>query len=131
MGVIELIFRLPLAEQRVILVVDDQKPTHQMFQRFMSRTSYRIVGATSSEEALTLARQLQPSLITLDVMIPKVDGWEILQALKTDTTTREIPVLVCSAWAEPELAQSLGAAGFLKKPVTQRDLFAALRRLNL
>ena len=131
LGNVELTFRVPLAKQRVILVVDDQKPTHQMFRRFLSRTAYQIIGATNSGEALSRARQLQPVLITLDVMIPKVDGWEILQALKTDTATREIPVLVCSAWAEPELAKSLGAAGFLKKPVMQRDLFAALRRLGL
>ena len=131
LGEVALTFRLPLAKQGVILVVDDQKPTHQMFRRFLSRTAYQIIGATNSAEALSMARQLQPALITLDVMIPKVDGWEILQALKTDTATREIPVLVCSAWAEPELAKSLGAAGFLKKPVMQRDLFAALGRLGL
>jgi CheY-like chemotaxis protein len=131
LGDVVVTFRLPLAKQRVILVVDDQKPTHQMFRRFLSRTVYQIVGVTNSAEALARARQLQPALITLDVMIPKVDGWEILQALKTDSETREIPVLVCSAWAEPELAKSLGAAGFLKKPVMQRDLFAALGRLGL
>lgn len=131
LGEVEVNLCLPLAERRAILVVDDQKPTHQMFRRFLSRTAYRIAGATDSSEALSMARQIQPVLITLDVMIPKVDGWEILQALKTDTETREIPVLICSAWAEPELAKSLGAAGFLKKPVTQRDLLAALGRLGL
>ncbi len=130
-GKIELVFCLPLADQSIILVVDDQKPTQQMFRRFLSRSLYQVVGITDPGEVLALARQLKPKLITLDVMMPKVDGWEILQALKMDLTTRDIPILVCSAWEEPELAQSLGAAGFLKKPVRQRDLLAELERLNL
>lgn len=131
MGDIELIFQYPVIQQQIILVIDDQQPTQQMFRRFLSRTTYQVVGTTDPDEALPLARKLKPSLITLDVMMPKIDGWEILQALKTDLDTKEIPILVCSAWAEPELAQSLGAAGFLKKPVTQRDLLAQLSRLNL
>ncbi len=129
-GLIELTLKFPLTQQKIILVVDDQQPTHQMFQRFLSRTQYQVIGTTDSRQALALARQHQPYFITLDVMMPKVDGWEILQALKTDPATRHIPVLVCSAWAEPELARSLGAAGFLKKPVRQRDLLAALAQLG-
>ncbi len=131
MGDIELVFSLPVSQNNIILVVDDQQPTQQMFRRFMKRTAYQVVGTTDPSEALPLARQLNPSLITLDVMMPKVDGWEILQALKTDLETKNIPILVCSAWAEPELAYSLGAAGFLKKPIRQRDLLAELDRLNL
>jgi len=130
-GWIELTFKLPLAVRRVIMVVDDQKPTHQMFQRFLSHSAFQIVGVLDPEEVLATARELEPALIILDVMMPRVDGWEILQALKTDTITRDIPVLVCSAWEEPELAKSLGASGFLKKPVRQRDLLAALECLGL
>jgi CheY-like chemotaxis protein len=131
LGNIEITLSLPPAEQPIVLVVDDQKPTHQMFHRFLSQTVYQIVGVTDPGEVLDLARQLKPALITLDVMMPKVDGWEILQALQTDIETKDIPILVCSAWEEPELAKSLGAAGFLKKPIRQRDLLAALDRLNL
>jgi CheY-like chemotaxis protein len=63
--------------------------------------------------------------------MPTMDGWEILQALQADPETRHIPVIVCSVWDEPELAFSLGAADFLKKPITQRDLLDALVRLKL
>lgn len=131
LGKIEIMLRLPLTARPIILVIDDQKPMHQMFRRFLSKTNYQVVGITDSSEALSMARQLQPRLITLDVMMPKVDGWEVLQAFKTDMTTQNIPVLVCSAWEEPELAESLGAAGFIKKPVRQQDLLAALERMNL
>jgi CheY-like chemotaxis protein len=130
-GSYTLVFSLPLAERPLILVVDDQIPTQQMFRRFLSRSPYQIRGIVNPDQVLPLARQLQPALITLDIMMPKVDGWELLQALKTDFQTKDIPVLVCSAWEEPELAASLGAAGFLKKPVRQRDLLEALARLGL
>jgi CheY-like chemotaxis protein len=130
-GRIELTFSLPLAKKSIIMVVDDQIPTHQMFHRFLNRRPYLIIGVEEPEDVLEKARQLQPVLITLDVMMPKVDGWEILQALKTDRGTKGIPILVCSAWEEPELAKSLGASGFLKKPVRQRDLLAALDDLGL
>jgi len=130
-GTLELTFSLPIAKQPIVLVVDDQKPTQQMFRRFLSHTAYQVVGITDPSEALSLARQLKPALITLDVMMPKVDGWEILQALKTDLDTKDIPILVCSAWEEPELANSLGAVGFLKKPVRQQDLLSILTHLNL
>jgi len=131
LGNIQLALKLPRAQQETILVVDDQKPTQQLFRRFLSRKAYQVIGATDPSEVVSLAKQLKPVLITLDVMMPKVDGWEILQALKTDPGTRDIPILVCSAWEEPELARSLGAAGFLKKPVRQRDLLGALDRLGL
>ena len=89
-----------------------------------------VVGATRADQVLPLARELAPALITLDVMMPQTDGWEILQTLKLDENTHRIPVLICSAWEEPELARSLGAAGFLKKPITQKQLRDALESLG-
>ena len=115
----------------MILVVDDQAPTLRMYQRYLSRYPFEVVGVSDPTQVLTLARQLRPQLITLDVMMPHVDGWELLQALQADVFTSQIPVVVCSAWEEPELARSLGAAYFLKKPITQRDLLAVLERLGL
>jgi CheY-like chemotaxis protein len=130
-GLLELTLSIPIAKQAIILVVDDQKPTQQMFRRFLNRTAYQVIGVTDPSLAVAQARRHKPALITLDVMMPKVDGWEILQALQTDLDTKNIPVLVCSAWEEPELAHSLGAVGFLKKPVRQSDLLQMLNRLNL
>jgi len=122
---------LPQADQRVILVVDDQLPTINLFKRYLSADDVTVVGATRADQVLPLARELAPTLITLDVMMPQTDGWEILQTLKLDENTRRIPVLICSAWEEPELARSLGAAGFLKKPITQKQLRDALETLGV
>jgi len=121
---------LPLADQRVILVVDDQLPAINLFKRYLAGDDVTVVGATRADQVLPLARELTPALITLDVMMPQTDGWEILQTLKLDENTHHIPVLICSAWEEPELARSLGAAGFLKKPITQKQLRDALESLG-
>jgi CheY-like chemotaxis protein len=64
-------------------------------------------------------------------MMPNIDGWEVLQTLQLDPETKHIPVIICSAWGEPELARSLGAVAFLKKPVIQKDLLDVLLRLGL
>ena len=78
-----------------------------------------------------MAKQIQPGLILLDVMMPTVDGWEILQALKMDYMTNQIPVIVCSAWDAPEMARSLGAVEFLKKPITRQTLLNMLDQMGL
>ena len=123
--------KLPRAREALILVVDDQEAAIRMFKRYLTRSGLRVVGCRQPEEALAMAGQLQPRAITLDVMMPAVDGWEILQSLRANPETDDIPVVVCSVWDEPDLATSLGAAAFLKKPITQKDLWAALFRLGV
>lgn len=129
-GAEQMVLSWPRADQLTIMVVDDQEPAIRLFQRFLSRSQVRVVGVRDASEVLPLARRLQPWAITLDVMMPSLDGWELLQKLQADPDTQRIPVIVCSVWDVPELALSYGAAGFLKKPVTQQDLLAALDRLR-
>lgn len=130
-GSFKLQLSFPGSSAALVLVVDDQEATQRMYQRYLSRLPLRVIGVSDPSQALNLARQLKPVLITLDVMMPRVDGWEILQGLQADELTRHIPVVVCSAWEETELARSLGAAGFLKKPITQKVLLEELGRLNI
>jgi CheY-like chemotaxis protein len=130
-GQVRLELSLPGKDQPVILVVDDQEPTLRMYQRYLGRTHYKVVGVADPTQVLALAARLQPALILLDVMMPRVDGWEILQTLRQDVQTCRIPVIVCSAWEAGEMAKSLGAAAFLKKPIMQKGLLEALERLDL
>ncbi len=118
-------------QQKVLLVVDDQVATIKMFERYLSLSDIDVIGLTDPAQVMDMARQIQPMLIALDVMMPQMDGWEVLQSLQLDPLTQHIPVLVCSAWDEPELAHSLGAAAFLKKPIVQRAFFDVLIQLNL
>ncbi len=122
---------VPPATAPVILIIDDQPPALRMFQRYMSQTAFKVVGIQDPREALDAVQHWQPALIVLDVMMPRMDGWELLQSLKTNEQTRRIPVVICSAWEEPELAFSLGAADFLKKPVTRADFLAMLKTIGL
>lgn len=122
---------LPKSDQKIILIVDDQEGAINLFRRYLARTDYQVMGETEPRQAVETANRLLPALITLDVMMPNIDGWELLQRLKLNDATRPIPVLVCSAWEEPELAKSLGAAGFIKKPVTQKMFLDELRRIGI
>jgi len=122
-------FDFPADSQKVLLVVEDNEAVIRAFRRYLVGYNYQVVGATTGTEALQLAREVSPAAITLDVMMPSQDGWEILQALKNDPVTQYIPVIICSVLQDPELAHSLGAAGYLCKPVAQADLLAALDSL--
>ncbi len=119
---------LPHSNQKAILVIDDQQAVVNLFKRYLSKTNLLLVGVEDPKQALSLARRLQPSLITLDVMMPQMDGWELLQLLKLDEQIRNIPIIVCSAWDDPDLSRTLGAAAFLKKPVTQKMLLEAVSK---
>jgi CheY-like chemotaxis protein len=131
LGEQELILSLPSADEPLLLVVDDQETAIRMYQRYLSNTPLRLVGIRDGSAVLPAARRLQPQAITLDVMMPNMDGWEVLQSLQADPTTYHIPVIVCSVWEEPDLALSLGATDFLSKPIKREDLLSALRRLRL
>jgi CheY-like chemotaxis protein len=119
---------LPTAERPTILVVDDNAGLVALFQRYLGGHDVCVVGATSGEQALLLARELQPQVITLDVMMPHEDGWEILQKLESTPDTRHIPVIVCSVLNERELALAMGASDYLIKPISQMELLTTLRR---
>lgn len=118
---------LPTAGRAEILVVDDNADVVHLFRHFLG-DEYQVIEAANGVAALETARQRRPALITLDVMMPAQDGWEVLQTLKQDPTTVTIPVVVCSVLRERELALSLGAADFLVKPILAPDLRGCVRR---
>ncbi len=121
---------LPIAPPRTILVVDDNEDVLQLLQRYLQSHHYQVVTAQSSAEAIQLARELQPYAITLDLMMPRRDGWEVLQTLANQPQTQHIPVIVCTVLSAKELALSLGAAAFLEKPVTEDALISVLEALE-
>jgi CheY-like chemotaxis protein len=111
-----------------LLVVDDNPDMGELFRWYLADLDVRVVQARSAATALELARELRPEAITLDVMMPSQDGWQLLEQLRADPAIAEIPTVVCSVLPERALALSLGVAGFLAKPVTQQDLLTALSR---
>lgn len=128
-GLARLTLLLPIAGQVTLLVVDDHESAIRIIQRFLQRTAVRVVGETDPSRVPELVRMLHPQLLLLDVMMPNIDGWELLQRIKADPETRAVPVIVCSVWNVPELALSLGASDFLKKPIDAGHLLETLARL--
>ncbi len=120
--------RLPLVEQIAVLVIDDNADTLQLLQRHLAGTRYRFIGARDPEQGLALAASWPPRAIVLDVMLPGMDGWELLGRLREHPRTRGVPIIVCTILPQEELALALGAAAFLRKPVKREDLLATLDR---
>ena len=115
---------------RTVLVVDDDPDVISLFRRYLEEQGYQVIGATDAVEALRLAWEERPYAITLDIVLPGEDGWTVLRALKEDSATREIPVIICSVVQDEDTGFSLGAADYLTKPVSREALLSALERLR-
>jgi CheY-like chemotaxis protein len=124
---LRVLLRLPLRHE-VILVIDDNPNIIRLFRRYVGNLPYQVVGADMYDNAISLARTLHPRCIILDVMLSGQDGWEILQNLKSHPATCSIPVLICSVLDIAELATSLGADAFIKKPPGQDEFVTILQR---
>ena len=116
--------------QKLVLCVDDDEGVITLFRRYLGKQGYQVAGLTDGIAVVEHARQLQPFAITLDVLMPNKDGWQIIQELKTDPETRHIPVIMCTIMSEEERGLSLGASDYLVKPILEQDLLAALERLD-
>jgi CheY-like chemotaxis protein len=121
---------LPVAKGRVVVVVDDNADFHQLIQRYTFGTAYQVVSTQNPAEAQVLAIQHSAQYILLDVMMPEIDGWQILGHLRRHLQTAHIPVIICTIVAQEELAMSLGASAFLRKPVSREMLLDTLDRLT-
>jgi len=113
-----------------VLLVDDNPGMLRLLKRYLSGSGYAVLEAQSASDAISIATDYQPDVITLDVMMPQRDGWEVLQTLRAQPRTRHIPVVVCSVLKERDLAESLGAAAVISKPITQEALLRSLARLR-
>ena len=120
--------RLPVFHQITVLVIDDNPDFHQLIQRETSGTQYKIIGERHPEKGLALAEEITPSIVLLDVMMPRMDGWEVLGRLRRHPRTEHIPVIICTVLAQEDLALSLGAADFIRKPIKWGQILAALDR---
>ena len=105
-----------------ILVIDDDSTMHDLLRRLTAKKGFSIVSAYSGPEGLKLAKTTRPCAITLDVLMPQMDGWAVLKALKEDPITVNIPVIMLTMTDEKELGYSLGATEYMSKPVDRKIL---------
>lgn len=116
----------PLPNQVSVLAIDDNADVLLLLNRYLLGTRYKFRSAQNYQDAMALIEECPPNMIILDVMLPGVDGWEILGRLREHPVTKDIPVLVCTILPQEGLALALGAAGFIRKPVRREDLLKAL-----
>jgi signal transduction histidine kinase/CheY-like chemotaxis protein len=117
-------------DRPLVLIVEDDAKTRELLRFCLSREGFRIEEASDGEEAMRKAQALYPALVTLDVVLPKKDGWEVLRELKEDPCTRDIPVIIVSIVDEPAQGFSLGASEYLLKPLDRDDFLNRLRRYS-
>jgi signal transduction histidine kinase/DNA-binding response OmpR family regulator len=110
-----------------VLVVDDDPTVRNLLAKTLGKEGFRVISARNGIEALALAREHRPQAITLDVLMPQMDGWGALKEFKTDPQLRDIPVIIVTVLNERGMAIPLGAADFLTKPVDRHRLTAILR----
>ncbi|MDI7274597.1 MAG: response regulator [Anaerolineae bacterium] len=119
---------LPAVAQVPVLVVDDNVDALRLFEHYLAGSRYRFIGAQGPDALLAAVEHQVPRIIVLDVMLPRIDGWELLGRLRAHPKTCLVPVVVCSILPQEQLALSLGAAAFLLKPVSRDALLTELDR---
>jgi signal transduction histidine kinase/CheY-like chemotaxis protein len=115
------------ADMALVMVVDDDQDSRALLAGTVRREGYRVIEVSDGEAALASAREYRPDIITLDVLMPRLDGWAVLAALKSDDELRDIPVIIVTVLADRGIALSLGAAEFMTKPVDRAHLVAVIR----
>jgi signal transduction histidine kinase/CheY-like chemotaxis protein len=118
--------------RKALLAIDDDSGVITLLKRYLENDGYQVIGVTESLLAEQIAQRLSHGLaaITLDVVMPNADGWQVLRALKQNPSTKDIPVILCSIVDGVEQGLSLGAAEYLKKPVTRDELLEVLRKVE-
>lgn len=111
-----------------ILVVEDNPQAAKLLSLYLNRAGYQVLVARNGNQALMLAAQCNPLAITLDLLLPDMDGWQVLNELKTMPLTRNIPVVIVSVLDRQKLGFRLGASDYLVKPVDRAELLHALKR---
>ena len=122
--------QIPIQEQIPVLLVDDNKDALELFQRYTAGTRYRLITTANPNEILNLVNQVAPKIIVLDIMMPDTHGWKILGMIKNHPLTVNIPVIVCTILPQRDLALSLGANEFIKKPINRDKFLACLSQQN-
>jgi CheY-like chemotaxis protein len=110
-----------------VLVIDDDLTARELIANHLREAKFKVVTAANGKDGLKLAEQLHPIAITLDILMPEIDGWTVLSALRGNPELAGIPVIICTVTDNQRKASTLGAAGYLTKPVDRNRLIALLR----
>jgi len=104
-----------------VLVIDDDPDVRDLMERYLSREGFEVMSASSGQDGITRIKEFDPDVITLDVLMPVMDGWSVLSELKNNPETSNIPVIMLSMLDELDMSFALGASDYLLKPI-KRDV---------
>jgi CheY-like chemotaxis protein len=121
---IRLVF--PAQRQSKIMVVDDNADAIRLVEKYLAAGLYTVVGVQNPEQVIARLEKEQPALVLMDVMLPEIDGWMLLSQIRRNQRISKIPVIISTVLPQEELAFTLGADGFLKKPYTRQELLHSL-----
>jgi DNA-binding response OmpR family regulator len=121
---------VPAAGSGTVLVIDDDPVVQDLMKSFLSKEGYQVMVAAGGEEGLEYARTARPDVITLDVAMPKMDGWSVLSSLKADPKLAEIPVIMLTMVDNKSMGYALGAAEYMTKPIHRERLVGILRKYS-
>ena len=110
-------------------MIEDSDSAFGLYERYLDGTGWQVIHLADAQGAADMVRQVRPGAIVLDIMMPDVDGWTVLQALRLDPELAATPIIICSVVYDPGLASALGASACLAKPVSRPELVAALRQV--
>jgi CheY-like chemotaxis protein len=116
-------------DSRVVLVIDDDLTVRQLMERYLEKEGFSVFTAADGIEGIAITREVRPAAITLDVIMPDLDGWTVLAALKGDPQLADIPVVLVTIVDEKQRGYALGATDYLIKPVDRERLVGVLRSL--
>jgi CheY-like chemotaxis protein len=116
---------------RVVLAIDDDEKVINLYKRYLSSHGYQVVAITNPKEALQQVKRMRPFAITLDIMMPGKDGWQVIEDIKNDPQTKNIPIIICSIIEDLERGYKLGATDYLVKPILEDEFVRAIQRLNM
>lgn len=122
---------LPLVQQNSCLVIDDVISVRRLIERMLGSYGIQVFGTDDGEYALNLAQLMKPDFILLDILMPKVDGWQMMKNLKSNPETSPIPVIICSVLHEPELSRAVGAEAYIRKPINRLELIHTLQEIGI
>jgi len=118
------------SDKKTILVVDDDSKMAKNISKYLHDVGYKTITTSSGKKALKLAEKYKPAAITLDLVMPDMDGWEVLQKLKNNKKTKDIPVIIVSVSDERDTGYALGAIGYVNKPVDKKILLSEIYTLH-
>ncbi len=122
---------LPNGEKPLVLIIEDNNQAGQLIQMYLQEAGYRTEIAKDGAEGIEKAKRLKPNIITLDMIMPIKDGWQVLKELKRHPICKDIPIIIISITDEKKLGFSMGAVDYFVKPVNKDELLSALQKIPM